>query len=64
MQRHCVCPFAGPGGKPHGPMALRARWSQFTVHAETLGEAVAQHPPRALVFKGGRLVARDGAFLG
>ena len=36
----------------------------FTVHAETLGEAVAQHPPRRLVFKGGRLVARDGACLG
>ena len=36
----------------------------FTVHAETLPEAVAQHPPRGLVFKGGRLVARDGAYLG
>ena len=36
----------------------------FTVHAETLGEAVAQHPPRGLVFKGGQLVARDGTCLG
>ena len=36
----------------------------FTVRAETLGEAVAQHPPRRLVFKGGRLVARDGVYLG
>ena len=36
----------------------------FTVRAETLGEAVAQHPPRGLVFKRGRLVARDGVYLG
>ena len=36
----------------------------FTVHAETVGEAVAQHPPRGLVFKGGRLVACDGTYVG
>ena len=36
----------------------------FTVHAETLGEAVAQHPPRGMVFKSGRMVARDGTYLG
>ncbi len=36
----------------------------FTVHAETLAEAVAHHPPRGLVFKAGRLVARDGSYLG
>ena len=36
----------------------------FTVRAETLAEAVAQHPPRGLVFKAGRLVARDGVFVG
>ena len=36
----------------------------FTVQAETLGEAVAQHPPRGVVFKSGRLVARDGTYLG
>ena len=36
----------------------------FTVHAETLAEAVAQHPPRGMVFKAGRLVARDGVYLG
>ena len=36
----------------------------FTVHAETLGEAVAQHPPRGRVFKAGRLVASDGVYLG
>ena len=36
----------------------------FTVRAETLGEAVAQHPPRGRVFKAGRLVASDGIYLG
>ncbi len=45
-------------------IAVGAPADLFTVHAETLGEAVAQHPPRGLVFKGGRLVARDGAYLG
>ena len=42
-------------------VAVGAPADLFTVHAETLGEAVAQHPPRGLVFKGGRLVARDSA---
>ena len=45
-------------------IAVGAPADLFTVYAETLGEAVAQHPPRGLVFKGGRLVARDGAYLG
>ena len=45
-------------------IAVGAPADLFTVHAETLGEAVAQHPPRGLVFKGGRLVARDGVYLG
>ena len=45
-------------------IALGAPADLFTVHAETLGEAVAQHPPRGLVFKAGRLVARDGVYLG
>ena len=45
-------------------IALGAPADLFTVHAETLGEAVAQHPPRGLVFKGGQLVARDGVYLG
>ena len=45
-------------------IALGAPADLFTVRAETLGEAVAQHPPRGLVFKGGRLVARDGTCLG
>ena len=43
-------------------IAVGAPADLFTVHAETLGEAVAQHPPRGLVFKGGRLVARDGVY--
>ena len=45
-------------------IAVGAPADLFTVHAETLGEAVAQHPPRGLVFKGGRLVSRDGVYLG
>ena len=45
-------------------IALGAPADLFTVRAETLGEAVAQHPPRGLVFKAGRLVARDGTCLG
>jgi len=35
----------------------------FTVRAETLAEAVAQHPPRGVVFKRGRVVAHDGVYL-
>ena len=34
-----------------------------TVAAETRAEAVAQHPPRGVVLKAGRLVARDGHLL-
>ena len=45
-------------------IALGAPADLFTVRAETLGEAVAQHPPRGLVLKGGRLVARDGVCIG
>ena len=37
--------------------------SFFTIPAETVGEAIGQHPPRRLVFFRGRLVARDGAIL-
>ena len=37
-----------------------ARADLFTVAADTLGEAVAQRPPRGIVVKSGRLVARDG----
>ena len=45
-------------------IAVGAPADLFTVHAETLGEAVAQYPPRGLVFKAGRLVASDGAYVG
>ena len=45
-------------------IAVGAPADLFTVRAETLGEAVAQHPPRGLVFKGGRLVARHGVYVG
>ena len=45
-------------------IAVGAPADLFTVHAETLGEAVAQHPPRGLVFKAGRLVASNGAYVG
>ncbi|MGK7870400.1 amidohydrolase [Falsiroseomonas sp. E2-1-a20] len=37
--------------------------SFLTIPAETVGEAIGQHPPRRLVFFRGRLVARDGAIL-
>ncbi len=37
--------------------------SFFTIPAETIGEAIGQHPPRRLVFFRGRLVAQDGAIL-
>ena len=45
-------------------IAVGAPADLFTVRAETLGEAVAQHPPRGRVFKAGRLVASDGIYLG
>lgn len=35
----------------------------YTLKAVTVAEAVAQHPPRRLVFHQGRLVARDGVVL-
>ena len=41
-------------------IAVGAPADLFTVHAETLAEAVAQHPPRGLVFKAGRLVGATG----
>jgi len=40
-----------------------ARADFFTVQAENTQEALASHPPRGWVFKGGRAVARDGALL-
>jgi cytosine/adenosine deaminase-related metal-dependent hydrolase len=35
----------------------------FTIAASCVAEAVAAHPPRRLVLFGGKIVARDGAFL-
>jgi cytosine/adenosine deaminase-related metal-dependent hydrolase len=34
----------------------------FTLPAETIAEAIGQHPPRRLVLFDGRVVARDGAY--
>ncbi|MCY4503098.1 MAG: amidohydrolase [Alphaproteobacteria bacterium] len=61
------CATAAPRrvfGQDDRGIAAGAPADLFTVHAERLAEAVAQHPQRGLVFKGGRLVARDGAYLG
>ena len=61
------CATAAPRrvfGQDDRGIAAGAPADLFTVHAETLAEAVAQHPPRGLVFKAGRLVARDGTYLG
>ena len=61
------CATAAPRrvfGQDDRGLAAGAPADLFTVHAETPAEAVAQHPPRSLVFKAGRLVARNGAFLG
>lgn len=46
----------------HGVAAGREA-SFFTIPAETIGEAIGQHPLRRLVFFRGRLVARDGVIL-
>jgi len=50
------------GVADHG-IAVGKRADFFTVQAENLQEAVASHPPRGWVFKGGRAVARDGKAL-
>jgi cytosine/adenosine deaminase-related metal-dependent hydrolase len=36
----------------------------FTLPAEGVPEAIGQHPPRRMVIFGGRIVARDGTYLG
>jgi cytosine/adenosine deaminase-related metal-dependent hydrolase len=46
----------------HG-IAVGREASFFTIAAETIGEAIGQHPPRRLVFFRGRLVAQDGTIL-
>jgi len=49
-----VLGLADYGIRPGGPADLVA------VEAETLAEAVAHHPRRKWVMKGGRIIARDG----
>jgi cytosine/adenosine deaminase-related metal-dependent hydrolase len=46
----------------HG-VAAGKEASFFTISAETIGEAIGQHPPRRVVFFRGRLVAKDGAIV-
>jgi cytosine deaminase len=46
----------------HG-IAAGKEASFFTISAETIGEAIGQHPPRRLVFFRGRLLAQDGTIL-
>ena len=61
------CATAAPRrvfGQDDRGIATGAPADLFTVRAETPAEAVAQHPPRGLVFKSGRPVARDGVYLG
>ena len=60
-----LCSTAGAAmtGAPDHGLAEGAPGDLVLVEAETLAEAVAQHPPRRLVVKGGRVVARDGAAL-
>lgn len=49
----------------YGPYGLEvgARADFIAVEAETPAEAVVNRPPRSLVVKGGRVVARDGALV-
>lgn len=49
--------IAGHGVAVGNPATL------FTLPAETIPEAIGQHPPRRLVLFAGRVVARDGAWL-
>ncbi len=50
------------GVADHG-LAVGSRADLIAVRASGIPEAVATFPPRALVFKAGRLVARDGALV-
>jgi cytosine/adenosine deaminase-related metal-dependent hydrolase len=53
----------GAADGEHG-LRVGARADLFTVRASGVPEAVGAHPPRRLVFHAGRVVARDGRFLG
>jgi cytosine/adenosine deaminase-related metal-dependent hydrolase len=48
-------------GRAKGDIAVGGSADLFAVPAETLAEAVASHPPRTLVMKRGRVVARNGS---
>jgi cytosine/adenosine deaminase-related metal-dependent hydrolase len=48
-------------GRAKGEIAVGGSADLFAVPAETLAEAVASHPPRTLVMKRGRVVARNGS---
>lgn len=51
-------------GLPDAGIAVGAPADFFTVNAEVAAEAVARHPQRKLVFKKGRIVARDEVYGG
>ena len=61
-----ICSDAGARmlGLPGRAVAVGAPADLLAVAAETLAEAVAERPAGRLVFRAGRLLARDGAYLG
>jgi cytosine deaminase len=50
-------------GIPDYGIAVGRPANLFTLPAETIAEAIGQHPPRRLVLFQGRVVARDGAWV-
>lgn len=60
-----MCSFGGAQamGAPGYGLAVGDRADLLLVEAETAAEAVVMHPPRRLVIKGGRVVARNGRAL-
>jgi cytosine/adenosine deaminase-related metal-dependent hydrolase len=58
------CDGAAALGIPEYGVAEDRPATLFTLPAENVPEAIGAHPPRRLVFHGGRLVARDGAYCG
>jgi cytosine/adenosine deaminase-related metal-dependent hydrolase len=50
-------------GRPENEIAVGAAADLIAVPALSIAEAVAAHPPRALVMKGGRAVAREGMLI-
>jgi cytosine/adenosine deaminase-related metal-dependent hydrolase len=49
-------------GRAENAIAIGAAADLFAVPARSIAEAVAAHPSRTLVMKGGRVLARDGRF--